>query len=369
MSITRKLSAPRDALRESLFLGALCLERKRAERSRKPFVLMLLDVDTGGMNTDSATLLTRIVPGILASVREIDIVGWQKEHSTLGVIFAELGAGTKSSILHALRGRVTAVLRSALPADDVERITITLYWFPEDWKADEPGQPMADLYPDLRARDEAKKVSRVIKRGIDVLGSAMLLIVLSPILLAVAIAIKVSSPGPILFRQTRIGRYGVPFTLLKFRSMFAVNDPQIHKDYVRQFIAGNVEPNGAGRGPKAVYKITKDPRLTSVGGFLRRTSLDEFPQFLNVLRGEMSLVGPRPPLRYELEAYDIWHRRRLLEAKPGITGLWQVKGRSRLRFDDMVRLDLAYAKSWSLWLDVKILARTPLAVFSGQGAY
>jgi lipopolysaccharide/colanic/teichoic acid biosynthesis glycosyltransferase len=118
-----------------------------------------------------------------------------------------------------------------------------------------------------------------------------------------------------------------------------------------------------------VYKITKDPRLTPIGGLLRRTSLDELPQFINVLVGQMSLVGPRPPIAYELDAYDVWHRRRVLEVKPGITGLWQVSGRSRLRFDDMVRLDLRYAQSWSVWLDLKILVRTPKAVLSGDGAY
>ena len=118
-----------------------------------------------------------------------------------------------------------------------------------------------------------------------------------------------------------------------------------------------------------MFKITDDPRVTPVGRFLRRTSLDELPQFLNVLLGEMSLVGPRPPLPYEVEAYDVWHRRRLLEARPGITGLWQVNGRSRTKFDDMVRLDLQYARKQSLWLDLKILLRTPAAVVSGDGAY
>jgi lipopolysaccharide/colanic/teichoic acid biosynthesis glycosyltransferase len=124
--------------------------------------------------------------------------------------------------------------------------------------------------------------------------------------------------------------------------------------------------NGNDQG---VYKLTKDSRITPVGAFLRKTSMDELPQFLNVLKGEMSLVGPRPPIPYEVEAYDIWHRRRLLEAKPGITGLWQVCGRSRVNFDDMVRLDLQYARTWSLWMDIKILLRTPGAVLLGAGAH
>jgi len=154
--------------------------------------------------------------------------------------------------------------------------------------------------------------------------------------------------------------------------MYTGNDPRIHMEYVKRFIGGNVNgtTNGTANGTNGhVYKITKDPRLTVVGSFLRKTSLDELPQFLNVLRGDMSMVGPRPPIPYELENYDIWHRRRLLEVKPGITGLWQVNGRSRLPFDDMVRLDLKYATTWSLWLDLTILVRTPQAVLSGDGAY
>ena len=140
-------------------------------------------------------------------------------------------------------------------------------------------------------------------------------------------------------------------------------------EYVKQFIAGHVNPGAPGGNGTVIYKITDDPRVTRVGRFLRKTSLDELPQFLSVLRGEMSLVGPRPPIPYELESYDVWHRRRLVEVKPGITGLWQVNGRSRLRFDDMVRLDLKYAKAWSLVMDIKILLKTPRAVFSREGAY
>ncbi|PYR95687.1 MAG: polyprenyl glycosylphosphotransferase, partial [Acidobacteria bacterium] len=145
------------------------------------------------------------------------------------------------------------------------------------------------------------------------------------------------------------------FKLLKFRSMKCVNDRSIHQEYVRRFIAGEADSARVDHNQNVVYKIQDDARVTRVGKFLRKTSLDELPQFINVLKGEMSLVGPRPPIPYELEAYQIWHRRRVLEAKPGITGLWQVNGRSRITFNEMVRLDLQYAKTWSLWLDIKIL--------------
>jgi lipopolysaccharide/colanic/teichoic acid biosynthesis glycosyltransferase len=184
----------------------------------------------------------------------------------------------------------------------------------------------------------------------------------------IAAAIKLTSKGSILFRQQRIGEHGVPFTFLKFRTMYINNDSSQHQEYVRQLIAGQAvkhPTNGKGEG---VFKLTNDSRITPVGSFLRRTSLDELPQFINVLRGEMSLVGPRPAVTYEVEAYATWHRRRLLEAKPGITGLWQVQGRSRVGFDDMVRLDLRYARNCSPWLDLKILLQTPKAVIAGDGA-
>ena len=161
----------------------------------------------------------------------------------------------------------------------------------------------------------------------------------------------------------------MPFVFLKFRSMYINNDASVHAKYVRELIAGQAERKASNGNGEGVYKLTGDARITTVGKFLRRTSLDELPQFLNVFMGQMSLVGPRPPIDYEVEAYDLWHRRRLLEAKPGITGLWQVNGRSRVKFDDMVRLDLTYARTWSPWLDFKILMRTPRAVVLGEGAY
>ncbi len=151
--------------------------------------------------------------------------------------------------------------------------------------------------------------------------------------------------------------------------MHVANDASIHKEYVTKLIANAMDGTTAGRNGSCTYKLTNDPRVTRVGKLLRRTSLDELPQFLNVLIGDMSLVGPRPPIPYEFACYDIWHKGRLLAVKPGITGLWQVGGRSRVKFDEMVRLDLKYARSWSVWLDLKILVKTPGAVLSGEGAY
>jgi lipopolysaccharide/colanic/teichoic acid biosynthesis glycosyltransferase len=203
----------------------------------------------------------------------------------------------------------------------------------------------------------------------DVVGSIVGLILFAPIFVMVALAIRLSSKGPVFFSQVRVGRYGAPFVFLKFRSMYLDNDVHLHKQYVTQLIAGQAEPQPPDRNSQSVYKLTRDPRVTRVGAFLRKTSLDELPQLWNVLTGEMSLVGPRPPIPYEVEAYQIWHRRRVLEAKPGITGLWQVSGRSRLKFDEMVRLDVRYARIRSIWFDIKILLRTPGSVIVGDGAY
>jgi lipopolysaccharide/colanic/teichoic acid biosynthesis glycosyltransferase len=162
-----------------------------------------------------------------------------------------------------------------------------------------------------------------------------------------------------------VGQYGHRFEFLKFRSMHVGNNNAIHKEFVKNLITGAAESAAQNK----VYKLTNDPRITPIGHFLRRSSLDELPQFFNVLTGQMSLVGPRPPIPYEVEVYEMWHRRRLLAVKPGITGLWQVQGRSRTTFDEMVRLDLQYARTWSVWMDLRILLQTPRAMVSGDGAH
>jgi exopolysaccharide biosynthesis polyprenyl glycosylphosphotransferase len=225
------------------------------------------------------------------------------------------------------------------------------------------------LYPEFGAQVRRKTAARAIKRMMDFAASATLLLLLFPVFAIVAVAIKLTSEGPVLFGQERMGQFGKRFRFLKFRSMYVNNAPRIHQEYIRQFIGGEKEAGETKSDAPTIYKITNDPRITPVGRFLRKTSLDELPQFWNVLRGEMSLVGPRPPVPYEFEIYQQWHRRRVLEVQPGITGLWQVSSRSRTTFDEMVRLDLRYCNSWSLWLDIKILLATPKAVISAKGAY
>jgi exopolysaccharide biosynthesis polyprenyl glycosylphosphotransferase len=196
----------------------------------------------------------------------------------------------------------------------------------------------------------------LVKRLMDIVGSMTCLVLFSPILAVIAVAIKLDSPGPIVFTATRIGMDGRGFTFYKFRTMVAGAEKQ-----KRELL----ELNEAS-GP--VFKIKKDPRTTRIGGYLRKYSLDELPQFINVLKGDMSLVGPRPPLPTEVAAYSPSDMTRLL-VKPGLTGLWQVSGRSDVSFEDMVRMDTEYMQNWSLLLDLKILLKTIPAVLSGRGAY
>ena len=204
------------------------------------------------------------------------------------------------------------------------------------------------------------------KRTFDILLSVAALVVLSPLFLIIAVSIKLSSKGPVLFKQTRVGKNGRPFDFYKFRSMHVGNSDNIHKDYVTNFIKGNSECV-AGKDLK-VFKITDDPRIFKFGKFIRKTSMDEFPQFYNVLIGDMGLVGPRPCLPYEWDCYEDWHKKRL-NVLPGCTGLWQALGRSAVTFEEMVILDLYYISNASLWLDFKIVLQTFPVIFFGKGGH
>jgi len=352
------------------FRRMIALERKRSERSRKPFMLLLLDMGDHLPSERNGRILGRILSALSLSTRDTDVTGWYSNNCVVGVMFTEIaieeGGSTPSTIIT----RITQTLQKNLTLEQFNRVTLSFHVFPEDWNHDaEQGPTNRTLYPDLSQREDGRKLSRTMKRMMDVLGSSLALAIFLPVLLVIAIAVKVTSEGPVFFRQRRVGQYGNPFVFLKFRSMYTNNDAEVHKQYVQRLIAGKADKHPSNGNGEGVYKLTKDSRITRVGAFLRKTSLDELPQFLNVLKGEMSLVGPRPPIPYEVDAYEIWHRRRLLEAKPGITGLWQISGRSRVKFDDMVRLDLQYARNWSPWMDIKILLRTPGAVVLGEGAH
>lgn len=360
----------RDVFNEQTFRRMLAIERKRTERSKEPFLLMLLDAGSQSGSEMNGKALENMANSMLASSRETDIIGWYKEGTTVGVMFTGLVIKDKNSILSTILSRVKSMLRDDLVLKQLSQVSISFHFFPDDWDNGNSARPSNPaLYPDLTTPANRKRSLLVIKRMIDVVCSALILILCSPLFLLIALAIKISSKGPVLFRQQRIGQYGKLFTFLKFRSMYVNNDHLVHRKFVTELISNAPAHKSQGKDGDVVYKIKDDKRITRVGKFLRRTSLDELPQLLNVLRGEMSLVGPRPAIPYELAAYQTWHRRRVLETKPGITGVWQIAGRSRVQFDDMVRMDLRYALAWSPWLDLKILLRTPLAVIKGSGAY
>jgi exopolysaccharide biosynthesis polyprenyl glycosylphosphotransferase len=222
--------------------------------------------------------------------------------------------------------------------------------------------PMVRLFT-----EPLSEAQRFLKRTSDIVISALALIVTAPLWVVVAILIKRDSRGPVFFRQERVGMDGRVFLCLKFRTMLADADDSVHRKAYKQNIAGETTAN-AGDDERPVYgKVANDTRITRVGRWLRRSSLDELPQLINVLRGDMSIVGPRPPIPYEVHEYDVWHRKRL-DMKPGITGLWQVSGRNRLTFEQMVKVDLFYIENWSIWLDLKIILLTIPALWRDEGA-
>jgi lipopolysaccharide/colanic/teichoic acid biosynthesis glycosyltransferase len=347
----------------------LGLERKRAERSHRKFLLLLLDAEDAASTEARAEVLNGVTRAMDAVRRDTDPAGWYQSNSILGVIFTDLGPLDDTAMVNRLLQRVHEALSVQLSFVDLQNVHITAHIFSDksDANASEIAADPA-FYPDLFYQNKAKKAAFMVKRAMDIVGSAAALLFLSPLYLLIAVLVKLTSKGPVLFKQERLGQFGKTFVCLKFRSMKASNDVKIHQEFMKNVISGSYEGKDDGKS-KRVFKMTDDPRITRVGKILRQLSLDELPQFINVLRGDMSLVGPRPPLAYEYAVYDLWHRRRVLEVKPGLTGLWQVTGRSRVSFDEMVRLDLRYARSWSLALDLRILAQTPRAVLFGDGAY
>jgi lipopolysaccharide/colanic/teichoic acid biosynthesis glycosyltransferase len=347
------------------FHHMLRVERRRTQRSKKPFLLLLLDISALYAEKVDMVTLKKLNTAVTSALRETDIRGWYENPHVIGIIFTEMASLDGPSVDGVFR-KVHDRLSERFDADFVKKIRFSFHIYPEAKGEIKTGGAFdMNLYPELRENQTGRQFAMAVKHVIDRLGSAVLLLLLTPLLLILTAAIKLTSPGSVLFRQQRLGLNGRPFDMLKFRSMYTNCDSLNHKEYITKYI-GDQKKAEAEPG---VFKLVNDPRVTPVGRWLRKTSFDELPQLINVVKGEMSLVGPRPPISYECDLYDTWHMRRLLSCKPGITGLWQVMGRSRTTFDEMVRLDLKYISEWSLWLDLKILLKTPLAVFGGKGAY
>ncbi len=350
-----------DFLSEPIFRSMLFREYRRTERTQNPFILFLIDIARLVENEDTGDL-NRIHSIIRDSTREIDIVGWYEQEKKFGIIYADFSLQASPILIKRLMDR----LSESLEPDVRNRILTSYYQFPQSNEGEnETAKELLYLSP--AQATPARRITLAAKRGVDFSLALISLIVLSPFFVIVALLIKATSPGPVFFRQERVGMGGKRFTIFKFRSMFVNNDPSIHKQFVTDLINGKnagQEYNG-----KKVMKITNDPRVTGIGRFIRKTSIDELPQLINVLRGDMSFVGPRPPIPYEVEAYSLWHRRRVMDVKPGITGIWQVYGRSITDFDGMVRMDISYIKRQSLLLDLKLLVKTPFSLFSTSGAF
>lgn len=344
-------------LSRAQFLTCLRSEKRRSDRSKSPTSIILFSM---GENTKKAEEnRNKFYNYINRVTRETDIKGFVDE-DMIGVILPDTD-----------RKGVQTCIRKISQGDGHFLYSVVTATYPDTifQKLIDEAEIQPDLFPlDLDREIRAYVFKHFFKRVLDIVGSIIGLIFFSPFFLIIALAIKLDSPGPIIFKQMRLGKNGEKFKLYKFRSMYENADDLVHREYITNLIGGNLDKINQGDGEKPIFKMKADERITKVGKIIRKLSLDELPQFMNVLRGEISLVGPRPPIPYEIEKYEPWHLRRILEMKPGITGLWQVGGRNTTTFNDMVRMDLRYVKNWTFRLDLKILMKTMLEVFRPSGA-
>ena len=345
---------PDGLLSRTEFLRMVQREKRRTDRSHSALSMAMLVVDPNGGST-----LQHVLEKVLSMVRETDYVT-ATDDQCIAVLLPDTGeAGLRSFLDKVALSRDAQGTRASgatYPDASFDRLIAERLGTPRSRHAADADEPSPIRSHGYRG-----------KRALDVLGALVALVLLSPLMLIVALLIRLTSPGPAIFRQTRVGQGGAPFTMFKFRSMRTDIDDSAHREFVASLIDGKVKPGG-GSTTAAPFKIKGDPRITAIGRFIRKTSIDELPQFYNVLKGDMSLVGPRPPVQYEADKYKAWHRRRVFEMKPGLTGIWQVEGRSRVSFDDMVRMDLRYLQHCSLRFDLAILLRTVAVVLTCEGA-
>jgi lipopolysaccharide/colanic/teichoic acid biosynthesis glycosyltransferase/ribosomal protein L32 len=344
---------PDGLLSRTEFLRMVQREKRRTDRSHSALSLAALVVDPNGGST-----LQHVLEKVLSMVRETDYVT-ATDDQCIAVLLPDTGeAGLRSFLDKLALSRDAQGAHAAgatYPDTSFDRLIGEHLGTPRSRHAADADEPSP-----LRSQGYRGK------RALDVLGALVALVLLSPLMLIVALLIRLTSPGPAIFRQTRVGQGGALFTMLKFRSMRTDIDDSVHRQFVASLIDGKVKPSAAGTAGQ--FKMKGDPRITAIGRFIRKTSIDELPQFYNVLKGDMSLVGPRPPVQYEADKYKAWHRRRVFEMRPGLTGIWQVEGRSRVSFDDMVRMDLRYLQHCSLGFDLSILLRTVSVVLTCEGA-
>jgi lipopolysaccharide/colanic/teichoic acid biosynthesis glycosyltransferase len=343
-------AVPEPVLTEAIFTSALSRERKRADRLEEQFALITMECEPRDVDA--------VAEAAGAAAPDHSILGWLIEDRELGLILTDLPKGPNHDIVRRTQQAVLVEVVKRAGIGAAERLRSTSYIHAGPVVVGAPrladGDPLLD---DLQAAAARRPIYLATKRALDLAGALLLLALFAPLIAVIAALVRFTSPGPVFFRQERVGLLARPFTMLKFRTMVTDNDPALHEKFVSEFITKS-GTHVAAKASDAPFKIKADPRVTAVGRLLRRTSLDEVPQLWNVVRGEMSLVGPRPPIGYELARYQ-----------PCMTGLWQVIGRSRTTFDEMVRMDVSYARNRSLLMDLRILLATPRAMFSGKGAY
>ena len=335
-------------------LTHLSREKRRTERSKTPLSMVLYR-----LNGAAAGDADRLLDVLHTAKRETDILG-----HLAGSQIVVLCPDTDQVGIQAFRKKIDSQV-GGLPIDSAAA-TYPGHLF--DRVSD--GATASDLPPALLADTPGIiKHGYSLKRSIDIVGALLALVLFAPLMIVVAVLIALTSRGPVIYMQPRLGKGAVPFQFYKFRSMVANNDDRAHREFVAKLINKRHGDGSADQcGEQPSYKLKADPRVTPIGRIIRKTSIDELPQLINVLKGDMSLVGPRPPIPYEASNYDAWHLRRLLSVRPGITGLWQVEGRSRVGFNDMVRMDLRYIRGCSLSMDMRILLKNLIVVLRCEGA-
>jgi lipopolysaccharide/colanic/teichoic acid biosynthesis glycosyltransferase len=351
----------RDALHDALpqddFLHCLQREKRRAERAGSALsVVIYRSRRKAAVHERLVGQQERLLELLQRAKRETDLLGYLEDSSIAVLCPGTDEPGTKEFI------RRMHVLAQDLP------FTASAATYPD--------QLLEDLAHETRAAPDFEALLRnegalgtthgyALKRAVDIAGALLAMVMFAPLMAVIALAIAATSRGPVIFRQIRLGKNGLPFVFYKFRSMRCGVDDSVHRQFVADLISGQAPTGGT---TKPLYKMRADPRVTPIGRWIRKLSIDELPQLFNVLKGDMSLVGPRPPLPYEAAHYQPWHLRRILALQPGITGLWQVEGRSRVTFDEMVRMDLRYINRCSLAMDLRILLKTIVVVARCEGA-
>lgn len=355
-------------LKKEVFRKVIDRERDRANRTGEFFSLVVFVLPDHSERQKTLTILNDI---LASRVRSIDAIGWF-DHQHVGILLPETdsaGAQTFASKidLGILPAQVFLDYEIfTYPSDNLTDPQKTALYLFTGKSEHEPGGTAAcggRIHNKIKTHGSVDYVfnlsRRLLKRGFDLAGASVFLLLFSPLFMVVAVVIKIVSPGPVFYKQQRIGYGGQPFTFLKFRTMRPDSDSREHQKHLASLIKG---ASGKNICDAPMAKLDHDPQIIPFGRILRKTCMDELPQLFNVLRGDMSLVGPRPPIPYEVKEYDSWHRGRF-NALPGMTGLWQVSGKNKLSFREMVRLDIRYTRERSLWMDIKILFRTPLAIF------